>query len=520
MGESYNTILERMNNRENRKLLFSLAGAAFVLTAVVVATFSLLNQSQDLRQRASDSANIVVVSAGKLYINGNPFTIRAVNYNPTPIGSSTIDTTAPFADIPKIAQLGANTIATYFIGRADFDQWFDLTTGVNFYNNLYPAAESNNMKLILGYYSNEHENWTDATQVARITKQYQDMVAAAKDRPSTLVYMIGNEVFEKLANETQKTAYAQWIGNMVNWTHTFDPNHPVMYSDIANYTGLPYLKQYAPSLDIYGINHYAFATTADLNNLFAQDVSLWPGKAIMLHEWGSDAYNVNSRSIENNTQASQIVKLAQIIDSLVPNFPVVGSALFEYSDEWRFVGSSSTQDPDSGWTCPSCFDGAANEDFWGVATDAATGDAKNRILKPSYYSLQQYWQGTQTTIAPTNSLPTPTSFTTPTATPTTINLPTPTVASSFSISGIKTVNKSTSSITLLWSTSIPTTALVIYGTNQNNLSSAISNSNFLTAHTINFTNLLQNTKYYYRIIATSAANTQQSSTIKNFTTAR
>jgi hypothetical protein len=111
MGESYNTIIERMNRRENRKLLYSLAGFVVVFVAVVITSFSLLNNAQDIRQRAAvdcgttlqskidaaASGQIVdltgCVFSGRIYIN-KPITLIGGT-----LSFQTIDAWTPIVEV-------------------------------------------------------------------------------------------------------------------------------------------------------------------------------------------------------------------------------------------------------------------------------------------------------------------------------------------------------------------------------------------------------------------------------------
>lgn len=72
--ESYNTILERMNKRENKKLLFSLAGFVVVFIAVVVTSFFLLNQPQDVRQYAAETPSV-----NRIYFGGKNWYVQGAN---------------------------------------------------------------------------------------------------------------------------------------------------------------------------------------------------------------------------------------------------------------------------------------------------------------------------------------------------------------------------------------------------------------------------------------------------------
>ncbi len=333
-----------------------------------------------------------------------------MNYNPVPIGLTQIDPTAATNDVPKIAQLGANTIGTYNLGKFDWYQTINITAGENFYNTLYPVAEANNLKIIVAYFSNQTIDWTNATQVARASAQYQELVIKAKDKPSTLMYLIGNEIFGRLSDNNQKKAYATWIGQMVNWTHTNDPNHPVTYADDALKNGLGWLSLYSSNLDIYSINNYEWATQSDLSNILAADSVAWPNKPILLHEFGTDSLDVPKWAEDESAQAAKVKDLVTNVQKVYDSniFPLIGQVYFEYTDQWDKIGSPSLQDKDTGWPwlCTNCFDAKANEDFWGISRAVGAANANNRVLKSAYYALQQVWAPQTPTPIPT-PLPTP-----------------------------------------------------------------------------------------------------------------
>ena len=339
--------------------------------------------------------------------------IKGVAYNPTSIGTDQLDPAAPAYDIPQITALGANTISTYNLGRFEWGSYTDLTNGEDFYNGLYPVAETNNLKIIVGYFSNSTIDWTDPIRVAKVTSQYQNLVLKAKDRPSTIMYLLGNEIFEKLASDPQKKAYAQWLGQMTDWTHTNDPNHLVTYGDNAAHAGLEWLKTYVPNLDIYSLNNYEWETYEQLSNILAYDLSAWPGKSLLLHEWGVDSWDVNKWTEDESVKANRITQLADYLKQAYanPNYPFLGGIFFEYNDQWDKIGSANTQDPDHGWPwlCLTCFDHSANEDYWGITRSTVSGQAAGRAKKKAYATLQQAWGGTSNsdTTAPQISITNP-----------------------------------------------------------------------------------------------------------------
>lgn len=368
---------------------------------VFIATFAVIGITTLMVIFAEDVAT-VTLQGSKLYVNGQRFNIRGVNYNPVYIGSDQYDYSAAANDVPKIKALGANTIGTYFLGKAEYQQYSDLTQGEQQYLALMPAAEQAGLKVIVGYYSNETIDWTNSARVTKVTTQYQELVNKAKLSPATLMYMVGNEIFEKLPNDTQRVSYAKWLGDMANWTHANDPKHPVFYSDRGDLFALPWLKAYAPNLDIQGVNNYSFTSTDTLKSIVQRYQDAWPGKPVMVHEWGADSYNVNTGQEDLNVQADNISRLASAVDTVTtdPATTLVGGLNFELTDEWRFVGSLSTQDKDAGFLCESCFDGKANEDYWGLMRATANGESGQRNAKPAFAALQSLWGGSPPTVSP------------------------------------------------------------------------------------------------------------------------
>ncbi len=275
--------------------------------------------------------------------------------------------------------MGANCVGTYMCGDAQWAEWL-ITTGMTFYVNLYTACEKYGLKIIVAYYSNQSADWTSSSVIAAVTSQYQSLVGVAKGRPSTLMYMIGNEIAEKLSTP-QQVAYFKWMGAMVDWTHSVDPNHPVMYADRSDSPALGYLKQYVPHLDVYGVNLYDFVDATSLASQMDRYATLF-GKPVFLHEWGCDSFDVHANQEDYTAQASRIVGLARMVDTLP-----LGGCLFEWSDENQFIGSAA-------WFSASAFDGVANEAYWGLAKSVPAGKAKSRILKPAYSALKGYWTST------------------------------------------------------------------------------------------------------------------------------
>jgi len=76
-----------------------------------------------------------------------------------------------------------------------------------------------------------------------------------KDHPSILFWNIGNETFAFTKDETERIAFAKFLEKLIQDVKKIDPYHPIIYTS-AYTTALKYIKQYVPSLDIFGVNIY------------------------------------------------------------------------------------------------------------------------------------------------------------------------------------------------------------------------------------------------------------------------
>ncbi|NQT85220.1 PEP-CTERM sorting domain-containing protein [bacterium] len=337
------------------------------------------------------AGRVVSVIDGHLYVDGAPFYVKGIGYNASFIGSDQQDPTAAQYDIPTIAQANANNVVTYIAntfewGGSEYTGKLDLQDAVS------DACDAAGVFTSIGFWSPTYIDYTDSAVRGQWGDYYKEMVSRYQGRDSTLMYVIGNEVINNLPNEAQKSAYTAWIEELVVWTHTNDSDHPVAYAD-AGSGELARLALGAPSLDIYGTNYYEFETGAELGSYLDGVESAWPDVAVFLHEYGCDSYDQDASSEDQTAQADRIITLVQSVYDATPGHNFIGGAYFEFSDEWKFMAASDTQDPGNkyGWQAESCFDTYADEDYWGVAGAVDYGDAENRGLKSGYYALQEIY---------------------------------------------------------------------------------------------------------------------------------
>ncbi len=78
--------------------------------------------------------------------------------------------------------------------------------------------------------------------------------------------------------------------------------------------------------------------------------------------------------------------------------------------------------------------------------------------------------------------------------------------------------KTTTTVTISWATSVPTTGIVNYSTSKTNLNLSSPDTNSTTTHKITISGLNKNTAYYFKVTATDGNGSKITSTLTNFRT--
>jgi len=194
----------------------------------------------------------------QLYVGGAPYTVKGLTWGPKTTGSGAISAAKLDAYMNELVSLGVNTIRTW---GTDADSQV-----------LFDAAAAHGIRVIAGFWIQPGggpgsggcpdfvagtDSYLDAVRsdVATFVEKY-------KNHDAVLMWSIGNESLLGLGNcytgsqlEDQRNAYAAFVEELAQDAKAIDANHPVTSTD-AWVGAWPYLKNNAPSLDLYAINSY------------------------------------------------------------------------------------------------------------------------------------------------------------------------------------------------------------------------------------------------------------------------
>jgi beta-galactosidase/beta-glucuronidase len=288
----------------------------------------------------------------ELFVDGQPFRIRGVNWNPVGKGMTHpggLDF-AGFADqdIALMKAAGINAVRTYerIENRAVLDKLH--------------AAGIFVFSTVLGW-------WEDAPSV--VTAR----VNAVKDHPAILAWVLGNEWnYNRLYSEgSRDPAFSiaetrERINQAAALIKSADPLHPIstIYGELD---GLAENVAAMPDIDLWGINTYRGLSHG---NLFTQWQSIG-SKPMYLGEYGADAFD--SRGQGQVDVESQALAVSSLTQELIDNYATggggvtLGGFVFEWADEWWKAGDPNVQD--RGGVAPGGGphpDATFNEEFWGI----------------------------------------------------------------------------------------------------------------------------------------------------------
>jgi len=362
----------------------------------------------------------------QLIVNGKPYIVKGVCYNPIPIGKNHeydwwSDPGKPWlVDGKLMKDMGVNTIRLY----QAHDNPQKVREGIR---DLY---ERYGIRTILGDWLGFWEYpcpfYADKTFQDKVKKEVLEMVNLYKNEPGILLWILGNEnnyscmglvnkwssddIDKEPDPQKQKAmrarVYYSYVNDIAKEIHKIDPNHPVALGN-GELIGLEFAKEVCTDIDLIACIIYRGKTFGNLFN----SLKLTFDKPVLLSEFGADAYDAYLEKEDQNTQAFFLEsQWRQIYENLASHEEGAGNCIggtdFEWTDEWwkhneYDPGGWMTHDTLAGWSNGSYyFDIKApknmnmNEEWFGIValSQELENGINKRIPRKAYYVIREFWK--------------------------------------------------------------------------------------------------------------------------------
>jgi hypothetical protein len=304
----------------------------------------------------------VTLDGNRLQVDGMPFSIRGVCWNPVPRG-------------------GVHPADLDFAGFVEADAELMQAAGINAvrtYETITDTAVLDALHAAGIYVLNMAYAWGgDPPSVV------DARVNAVKDHPAILMWVLGNEWnYNGLyVGQSHDDALAA-LNEAAMRIRAIDDQHPIatVYGELPTAETIEAM----PLIDVWGINAYRGLGFGDLFDRFAA----LSDKPMFLAEYGADAYDATQDAVNLTAQAQATRELTQeILDHGAgpgSEGPCLGGTIFEWADEWWKDGEGSASTQEVGGIAPGGGphpDQTFNEEWWGVVDI-------DRNPRPAYDELQ------------------------------------------------------------------------------------------------------------------------------------
>ncbi|MBD3246837.1 MAG: hypothetical protein GF333_07525 [Candidatus Omnitrophica bacterium] len=311
----------------------------------------------------------------RMFVNEEPFLIKGVIYNPTPIGKGYNyefynDPAKPWLTDGKLMEeMGINCVRVYCAGS-------DLEKTREFIRDMY---EKFGIYTVLsdwiGLWEYPPPNYADPQFQKKTTDRILETVETLKDEEGLLMWVLGNEnnytfsgkigfwtneeieALEEPCDKIFRKAeiYYSFVNDLAKKIKEIDPDHPVALSN-GEESFLDIASREAPQIDILAIISYRGKR---FGSLF-RNVRNFYDKPVFLSEFGADSYDSLRKEPAPEIQAEYLLSQWE---SLYKNSVwsgnergnVLGGIIFEWTDEWwkhneGYEKDWNVHNPEAGWS--------------------------------------------------------------------------------------------------------------------------------------------------------------------------
>ncbi len=247
-----------------------------------------------------------------------------------------------------------------------------------------------------------------------VLTEIKEMVAAYKDTPGLLMWLLGNENNYGLhwnsaetgntpTGEDPQTFQARQLYSLlseaVKIIHADDPNHPVAMAN-GDLLYLDIIAEEMPNLDVFGANVYRGRSFEDLFQRVEKEL----GIPVFLTEFGADAFNARKMQEDQQSQATYLKEnwreIYENASGLGLSENAIGGFTFQFSDGWWKSGQTTnldSHDTHASWSNGGYSEdynpnaNNMNEEWFGICAKAAIDEDGYTELMPrlAYGILQQ-----------------------------------------------------------------------------------------------------------------------------------
>ena len=374
----------------------------------------------------AQSEKVSVKKSGDNYVletNGKGFFINGMNWDYFPVGtnfnyslwkqSDDVIRAALDYEMPLLKNMGVNTIRQYTGVPAKWVKYIYENYGI--YTMLNHSFGRYGLTVKGKWETNT--DYSNPLVKELLLKEVKDMVSQYKGTPGLLMFLLGNEnnygLFWRGAEtenipvqdrKSTKDAYHLYklFNDAVKEMKAIDNSHPMaicngdlLFADI--------IAKECTDIDILGINTYRGLTFTDLYDRVKKEIN----KPVMLTEFGSDAYNTQANSEDQEYQAKVLVSNWKEIYANAAGMGKAGNSLggftFQFSDGWWKTGQTTNldeHDAAASWSNGGYLndykegENNMNEEWFGICAKGRTNERGIYELYPraAYYALKEVHQ--------------------------------------------------------------------------------------------------------------------------------
>ena len=333
-------------------------------TLLLVLTFTVL-LSCDTNSNRSD----VTVSNRAILVDNEPYVIKGICYHPVPKGSPNKRSWATLTrDLQLMTEAGINTIRFY----APIDD-------IKVLDEISRAG----LKVVIGFGYNQDGIFDIESGT------FINYVNKYKNHSAILMWELGNEFnYHPQWFDDEITNWYKAMNDAAGLIHTNDSKHPTTtaHGDLPGALAI----SLSPNIDVWGMNVYRWDKPA---SIFKEWEAL-SSKPMYLSETGGDSYMKIAKAgyEQGENQKAQADATKSILDEVFDNQDVCsGVTLFSFTDGWWKAGNNDVQD--IGGHAPNSsgvpYDGAPNEEYWGIVDIYRQKKQAYTVLKEKYLSVNK-----------------------------------------------------------------------------------------------------------------------------------